>query len=159
MLLAACGEDIPGELVDVRWQVGRIEDAAVADSDSTVASSLSEADQARTWLAVGGMTVTGAAGCMSLTGDVEWVDDDRVRFHDLSARDTSGDTGSSSCLANDESLAERLVEVLGTDDEDADEAPTLRWSTPTDDELRLTRTDDSPASWQSSRFVEFIATS
>lgn len=156
MLLAACGEDIPGELVDVRWQVGRIEDAAVADSESPVASSLSQTDQARTWLAVGGSTVTGGAGCMTLTGDVEWLDNERVRFPGLAARDTSGDAGSPDCLPNDGNLADRLVGVLGTGDDG--EAPALRWTTPTDDELRLTRADDAPESWQSSRFVEFIAT-
>ncbi|AHW65116.1 hypothetical protein [Corynebacterium glyciniphilum] len=160
VLLASCGSDIPGELADVRWQVGRIEDADLADSGTAVASSLSQTDQARTWLALGGSTVTGAAGCMSLSGDVEWLDNDRVRFPGFSARDISGESGTE-CLPNDSSLADRLVAVLGEssdDTEDDGEAPTLRWSTPTEDELRLTRTDDDPSNWQTGRFVEFLAT-
>lgn len=169
VLLASCGSDIPGELADIRWQVSRVEDAALDDSGTAVASSLSQTDQARTWIALGGSTVTGAAGCMALSGDIEWLDNDRVRFHGLSARDISGEPGGTDCLPNDSSLADRLVAVLGeshaddnaTEDPDAgsgDEPPTLRWSTPTEDELRLTRADDSPTDWQTHRFVEFLAT-
>ncbi|WP_420098278.1 hypothetical protein [Corynebacterium sp.] len=154
VLLSSCGSDVPGELADVRWQVGRIEDADLADSGTAVASSLSQTDQARTWLALGGSTVTGAAGCMSLSGDVEWLDNDRVRFPGFSARDISGESGGTSCLANDSDLADRLVALLG----DSSDAPTLRWSTPAEDELRLTRTDDDPSNWQTGRFVEFLAT-
>lgn len=159
MLLTSCGDDTPGELADVRWQVSRIQDAALDDSGTAVASSLSQSDQARTWLVVGGTTVTGAAGCMSLRGDVEWLDRDRVKLHDLSARDTSGDHGSPDCLPNDSSLADRLTDILGhSGSAGDDEPPTLRWSTPTEDELRLARTDDSPSSWQTGRFIEFLAT-
>lgn len=180
LLLTACGSDIPGELADVRWQVGRIEDAGLADSGTAVSSSLSQTDQARTWLALGGSTVTGGAGCMAISGDVEWLDNDRVRFPGLSARDISGESEGTQCLPNDRELAERLVAVLGegdgateaTDAEttepsesaepsetaDTDEVPTLRWETPGEDELRLTRADDSPSAWQTGRFVEFLAT-
>lgn len=167
VLLTSCGSDIPGELADIRWQVGRVEDADLADSGTAVASSLSQTDQARTWLALGGSTVTGAAGCMSLSGDVEWLDNDRVRFPGFSARDISGEPGGTECLPNDSSLAERLVALLGESsgngedgegDEGDGEAPTLRWSTPSEDELRLTRTDDDPSNWQTGRFVEFLAT-
>lgn len=183
LLLTACGSDIPGELADVRWQVGRIEDAGLADSGTAVSSSLSQTDQARTWLALGGSTVTGGAGCMAISGDVEWLDNDRVRFPGLSARDISGESEGTQCLPNDRELAERLVAVLGegdgateateaTDAEttepsesaepsetaDTDEVPTLRWETPGEDELRLTRADDTPSAWQTGRFVEFLAT-
>ncbi|MDN6325726.1 MAG: hypothetical protein L0J70_10010 [Corynebacterium sp.] len=193
LLLTACGSDIPGELADVRWQVGRIEDAGLADSGTAVSSSLWQTDHARTWLALGGSTVTGGAGCMAISGDVEWLDNDRVRFPGLSARDISGESEGTQCLPNDRELAERLVAVLGegdgatestestestdaettepsesaepsetadTDDEagDTDEVPTLRWETPGEDELRLTRADDSPSAWQTGRFVEFLAT-
>ncbi|MGP9724927.1 hypothetical protein ACT3SZ_13020 [Corynebacterium sp. AOP40-9SA-29] len=163
LLLTACGSDIPGELADVRWQVGRIEDAGLADSGTAVASSLSETDQARTWLALGGSTVTGGAGCMSISGDVEWLDNDRVQFPGLSARDISGESEGTQCLPNDRELAERLVTILGEgegdeDGEGDDETPTLRWETPGEDELRLTRADDSPSAWQTGRFVEFLAT-
>lgn len=157
VLLASCGSDIPGELADIRWQVGRVEDAALVDSGTAVASSLSQTDQARTWIALGGSTVTGAAGCMALSGDVEWLDNDRVRFPGLTARDISGDPGGTDCLPNDSSLADRLVTLLGESD-DGDGAPVLRWSTPAEDELRLTRTDDDPSNWQTGRFVEFLAT-
>lgn len=181
LLLTACGSDIPGELADVRWQVGRVEDGGLADSGTAVSSSLSQTDQARTWLALGGSTVTGGAGCMSISGDVEWLSNDRVRFPGLSARDISGESEGTQCLPNDRELAERLVAVLGEGDgatgaetteptdtaDDADDAddtdptdevPTLRWETPGEDELRLTRADDSPAAWQTGRFVEFLAT-
>lgn len=187
LLLTACGSDIPGELADVRWQVGRIEDAGLADSGTAVSSSLSQTDQARTWLALGGSTVTGGAGCMAISGDVEWLDNDRVRFPGLSARDISGESEGTQCLPNDRELAERLVAVLGEGDgateateatdaettepsetaqstetaeeaSDSDEVPTLRWETPGEDELRLTRADDTPSAWQTGRFVEFLAT-
>ncbi|MCJ7859085.1 hypothetical protein [Corynebacterium kalidii] len=166
VLLASCGSDIPGELADIRWQVGRVEDAALVDSGTAVASSLSQTDQARTWIALGGSTITGAAGCMALSGDVEWLDNDRVRFPGLTARDISGDPGGTDCLPNDSSLADRLVTLLGESDGDDGEngdgsdggAPVLRWSTPAEDELRLTRTDDDPSNWQTGRFVEFLAT-
>jgi hypothetical protein len=165
VLLASCGSDIPGELADIRWQVGRIEDAALVDSGTAVASSLSQTDQARTWIALGGSTITGAAGCMALSGDIEWLDNDRVRFPGLTARDISGDSGGTDCLPNDSALADRLVALLGEsdtdggqDDDGRDEAPILRWTTPAEDELRLTRTDDDPSNWQTGRFVEFLAT-
>ncbi|MGO1948494.1 MAG: hypothetical protein ACTH1D_02610 [Mycobacteriaceae bacterium] len=150
--VASCGSDAPGELADVRWQVSRVEDAPAPDSGTAVASSLSQTDQARTFLVVGGETMTGSAGCMALTGSVEWLEDNRVRFHDLQARDASDDQGGVPCQPNDSTLADRLVSVLGED------SPELDWSTPGEDELRLTRSGDEVSDWQTPRFVELIAT-
>jgi hypothetical protein len=150
MTLASCGTDVPAELSDVRWQVSRIEDEPAADTGTAVSSSLSQYDQVRTWMAFGGETsFTGAAGCMDLSGSVEWLEDEKVRINDLSSRDTSDDDGGTPCGPNDSSIADRLTELF-------DDA-TLSWSTPGDEELRLTLDDDKVDDWQTKRFVQFIA--
>ncbi|HIW90643.1 MAG TPA: hypothetical protein H9870_03135 [Candidatus Corynebacterium avicola] len=148
--LVACGSDAPAELVDVRWQITRIEDAPAEESGTAVANGLSQTDQTRSWIALGGNTsFTGAIGCMALSGSIEWMEDEKVHFEDLKARDASEEDGTD-CMPNDEALADRLIEVL----DDAE----LTWSTPSDEEMRLTRKDDKVADWQTKRFVEFIAT-
>ena len=148
--LVACGSEAPAELVDVRWQLTRIEDAPAEESGTAVESGLPQTDQTRSWIALGGgESFTGGIGCMALSGTIEWLEGEKIRFEDLEARDSSEQDGTS-CMPNDEVLADRLVEVL----DDAE----LRWSTPSDEEMRLTRSDDKVSDWQARRFVEFIAT-
>ena len=72
--LVACGSEAPAELVDVRWQLTRIEDAPAEESGTAVESGLSQTDQTRSWIALGGgESFTGGIGCMALSGTSAFI--------------------------------------------------------------------------------------
>lgn len=105
--LTACGaEDAPEQVTDVTWQLTAVGDV-----------TLDLPSQARTSLAVGADTYTGAVGCHQFTGDVDWNTSggsDTVTFTSQDAR-TEGD-----CLPGDRHYADLVTDLLGKSD--------LRWS-------------------------------
>lgn len=125
LVLASCGsDDAPDDVVDVRWQV-----TAVGDAGTAVTT------QARTFLAVGADTFTGAVGCERFTGTVDWKgsgNDATVTFSDTDTR-TEGD-----CAPGDAHLAEQITDLFGT--------PDLRWRFDDSNALREFRlwVDGSP---------------
>lgn len=100
LLLTACGDDdrAPADVTDIRWQVTAVGDAGFA-----------AAAQARTWLALGANSFTGASGCAQFTGTLDWSgsgDSATVTFSDITTR-TDG-----SCIPGDEFNAGQITDLL-----------------------------------------------
>lgn len=115
LTLAACGsDDGPSQVTGTSWQVTSVGD-----------THFDAADQAATWLTLGGSSFTGAAGCVRMTGDVDWHgsgDSATVTLSDLQTT-TEGD-----CGPGDRYNAGLLTDVLAT--------PDLRWAVDEDNALR-----------------------
>jgi hypothetical protein len=153
LLLTACGSgNVPDDVVNARWQVTDIEDAARADSGNPVTTGLSDADQARTWLSFSTGQLSGGVGCLVLDGDVEWKSGDTLRITDLHDRDADGDNAPT-CMPGDRTIADRLTAVLADTD--------LHWESGDSGDYRkltLSRDDDGTEDWQTARSVSLLGT-
>ena len=137
--LTACAtQETP--LGTTQWQVTEI------TTDATRPSLIPDNQQGRAFLVFGDKDFTGASGCISFRGHVEWLENKTVlRFRDVST-DTREDAP---CLPGDEDNADRMKQVLADHDLDI-----VR---PNDTTLRLElRGGDQPA-WQTKPALEFIS--
>lgn len=140
MPLAACAtQETP--LGTTQWQVTRI-----ATSDATRSSLIPETQQGRAFLVFGDKDFTGASGCVSFRGHLEWLENKSVlRFEDVST-ETRQDT---KCSPSDEDNAERMKQVLADHD--------LNIVRPNDTTLRLELRGGDQSDWQTKPALEMIS--
>lgn len=137
--LSACGTD-EAPLGSTQWQVTSVFDA------SNRPHQLAESLQGRSFLVFGEDSFTGASGCISLSGDLQWNDD----ASEMSIGEVhSEEFGDARCVPGDEDVADRLSSVLRDG--------TLSVSRPSDTSLRLQRVDPDSPQWQATGSVEFIS--
>lgn len=124
LFLAGCGQDVPDQVTDVRWQV-----TAVGDS------AFDAAAQSRSWIVLGASTATGAVGCVRFTGTAAWSGSERSDTLTLSDLETTTD---GDCSPGDRYNADLVDDVLRT--------PGLRWTYDDKGQMRHLRlwVDGSP---------------
>ncbi|MBC2681247.1 hypothetical protein GSS87_02345 [Corynebacterium sp. 4HC-13] len=139
-LLTACGNsDSP--VGNTQWQVTEIYD------DSSRANYLPDNLQGRAYVVIGEDSLTGASGCLSLRGNVEWnYEQDELSISGFTSEPLDKDA---QCLPGDEDTAARMKDVM--------DGHTLSVSRPESDTLKLQQVLDGLEDWQTAPSVEFFS--
>lgn len=140
-LLTACSTTDESPVGSTQWQVSEIYDS------NTRAHLLPETEQGRSFVVFGQESLTGASGCMILSGAVTW----NKQETEISISDFRSDMvqDSRSCMPGDEDTAQRLHDVLN----DA----TLMISRPSSTSLKLQQKKPDLPPWDSAPSIEFIS--
>lgn len=158
VLLAGCSDDGSSPLGSTQWQVTQVFDGSERNG------LLPEPQQGRSYVVFGEDALTGASGCLSLSGDVEWLEGDTqmrvtnfrtepLQTGSSEAGGNSGDGGggvaASGCLPGDEDTAERLGKVFGGE--------ALKISRPENNSMKLQQIIPDLPEWDTAPSVEFIS--
>lgn len=136
--LAACS-DSGAPLGNSQWQV-----SAIYDTDAR-GGLLPDAQQGRSFLVFGEDSLTGASGCVHLSGHVEWKEGG-MRISEFSSSPIDG----AQCLPGDEDTADRLKAVLNDQD--------LTYTRPSENSLKLKQpAPEDKQDWESIPAVEFLS--
>lgn len=138
--LVACGGSDASPLGNTQWQVSSVFDA------SDRPHQLPDSVQGRSFLVFGEDSFTGASGCVSLTGDLSWNDDNS----EMSVGEVRSEPlDNAQCVPGDEDTADRLKTVMGNHK--------LKISRPSDSSLRMQQTGTDIKEWQTAPSVEFLS--
>ncbi|QFQ01789.1 hypothetical protein CUROG_01945 [Corynebacterium urogenitale] len=139
--LAACSDKGKSPVGRTQWQITNIVDN---DDRGTI---LPDTQQGRSFVVIGRDSLTGASGCMGLSAEVSWGENDTQLTIDNFRAEEIDSNGT--CIPGDEDTAERLGRVLDNH--------TLKISRPADNSLKLQQVIDDLPEWQTAPAVEFIS--
>lgn len=137
-LVACVAQETP--LGTTQWHVTRI------TSDATRPSLIPENQQGRAFMVFGDRDFTGASGCISFKGKLDWLENDQVlRFTEVASNQREG----SKCMPEDEDNANRIKQIISDQE--------LAMSRPTDSTLRLEQRGNTQEAWKTKPALEFIS--
>lgn len=139
--LAACASGGGSPVGRTQWQVTDIFDEA------SRANILPDTQQGRSYVVIGRDALTGASGCLALSAEVRWSDDEQQVS--VSNFRTEQINQNGTCIPGDEDTAERLQAVLNDH--------TLNISRPAENSLKLQQVVEDLPEWETAPSVEFIS--
>lgn len=138
--LSACGES-ESPVGWTQWQVTRIY------QDPETPADLPETQEGRVFLVIGEDSLTGASGCLNLTADVQWREQEsQLEVGQLSVEEIGGEA---QCAPSDERNAERLRDVL--------ENQTLTYTRDGGRSLRLQQFHPDAAEWETPKALSMVS--
>ncbi|HJD50184.1 MAG TPA: hypothetical protein H9907_08895 [Candidatus Corynebacterium intestinavium] len=138
--LSACGES-ESPVGWTQWQVTRIYQNPETPAD------LPENQEGRLFLVIGEDSLTGASGCLNLTGDVQWREEEsQLEVGQLSIEEIGGEA---QCAPSDERNAERLRDVL--------ENQTLTYTRDGGRSLRLQQFHPDAPEWETPKALSMVS--